>query len=76
MSEYAYKNDGFNLSELGLDPVTTYYVIVDLEELSIKGMYTKEALVEDEVARLKNLDDNVTVVMTFKSEAVDTPMEF
>jgi hypothetical protein len=76
MTEYTYKNDGFNLEDLQVEAIENYYIIVDLEELKIKGIYTKEQLVEDEVARLKNFDDNVTLVMSFKAAAVDTPMEF
>lgn len=71
-----YKNDGFDLSDLQEQETSThYFMIVDLSDFSVIGMFSNEELLELEVAKLENSNDRMTATLAFPKTAIDTPIE-
>jgi hypothetical protein len=71
-----YKNDGFDLSNESISVVEAYYIIVDLENMKILGMYSNTELFEQEMAKLQNFNGLVTAAFAVAKSFIDCPVEF
>lgn len=75
MTRAEYKNDGFDLSATPIEDVY-YHIIVDLESMKVLAMFSSEQGVLDELEKLKNYNEYMTTVLTFRAADIDTPVAF
>ena len=71
-----YKNDGFDLSDEPAPVVEAYYIIVDLKNMRIAGMYSNAELFQRESEKLQNINDLVVASFAVAKSFIDCPVEF